>query len=99
MERWLESIANNISRVRERIARAAVAAGREPVDVTLVAVSKTVDVERMEEAYSAGIREFGENYYQEAREKLDRFGPDVRWHFIGHLQRNKARNVVGRTGL
>lgn len=93
------SIAENVARVRERMDAAAVRCGRRPEDVRLVAVSKTVDADRIRAAYAAGVREFGENYYQEAREKLALFGSEVHWHFIGHLQTNKARNVVGRFAL
>lgn len=92
-------IAENIARVRERIAQAAVRAGRKPEEITLVAVTKTVEPARIQAALEAGVRDFGENYYQEAREKLGLFGPEVRWHFIGHLQTNKARYVAGRFSL
>ncbi len=87
-------IAENLARVRERIARAAEKAGRDPGEVTLVAVTKTVDLERIREAVEAGVRDLGENYAQEAREKMDRFGPEVRWHFIGHLQTNKVKKAI-----
>ncbi len=95
----MDSIETRIARVRERIARAAARTGKAEGDITLVAVTKTVDPERIAEAHRAGIADFGENYYQEAREKLPLFGPEVRWHFIGHLQSNKARAVVGRFTL
>ncbi len=93
------TVEGNIERVRERIGAAAVRSGRRPEDITLVAVSKTVDAERIRAAHAAGLRDFGENYFQEAREKLDLFGADTRWHFIGHLQSNKARYVAGRFAL
>src|SRR5438094_9619351 len=89
-------IANHIESIRERIANAAAKSGRPPEDITLVAVTKRVDPARILQAHLAGIREFGENYYQEAREKLELFGPEVRWHFIGRLQTNKATYVAGR---
>jgi pyridoxal phosphate enzyme (YggS family) len=95
----MSAIADNIARVRERIARAAERAGRDPAAITLVAVSKTVPPERVREAVAAGIRDLGENYYQEARDKLPLFGPEVRWHFIGHLQTNKAKYIAGRFAL
>jgi len=95
----MSSIAENITRVRERIAEAAARAGRDPAEITLVAVSKTVEPARIREAVEAGILDLGENYYQEVREKMPLFGPDVRWHFIGHLQTNKARYVAGRFAL
>ena len=95
-------IAGNSARVRERMAAAAARAGRPVDSITLLAVSKTVEAARIVEAYHAGIRHFGENYVQEALAKikdaeLDR--PDIRWHFIGHLQRNKVRSVVERFAL
>jgi pyridoxal phosphate enzyme (YggS family) len=76
-------------------------AGRRPGDVRLVAVSKTVDVISIQQAIDAGLRVFGENRVQEAREKIDYLGgrpgavSDVQWHMIGHLQRNKAKYAVG----
>lgn len=94
-----ETISDNIDRVRERIALAAERAGRSAEEITLVAVSKTIPPERIWEAVAAGQLELGENYYQEAREKLQLFGPEVRWHFIGHLQSNKAGYVAGRFAL
>ncbi|HXG23872.1 MAG TPA: YggS family pyridoxal phosphate-dependent enzyme [Chthonomonadales bacterium] len=92
----MSSIAENIARVRERIACAAERAGRRPDEIILVAATKRVEPVRIREAVDAGIHDFGENYYQEAREKMPLFGPEVRWHFIGHLQKNKAKYVVGR---
>jgi pyridoxal phosphate enzyme (YggS family) len=85
-------------RVRERIALACARAGRDPASVTLVAVSKTQPVERLREAFEAGQRVFGENYAQELRAKADAL-PGAEWHFIGALQTNKARIVVGRAAL
>lgn len=87
-------IARNVAVVRERIARACERAGRKAEEVTLIAVSKTVDIARIEQAIAAGIEHFGENYYQEAREKIPCIQAPVHWHFIGHLQKNKARGVV-----
>jgi len=95
----MTSIAENIARVQERIACAAERAGRRPGEIRLVAVTKRVEPARIQEVLDAGIRDLGENYYQEARWKLPLFGPEVRWHFIGHLQRNKAKYVVGRFTL
>lgn len=87
-------IARNVAEVRERIAQACARAGRKPEEVILIAVSKSVDVARIEQAISAGIRHFGENYYQEARAKIPAVQAPVQWHFIGHLQKNKVRGVV-----
>jgi len=95
----MDRVADRLEEVRRRIARAAERAGRAPDEVRLVAVSKTIGIERIREAVEAGHRDFGENYVQEAREKLNAFGPEIRWHFIGHLQSNKARNVVGAFAL
>ncbi|WPD19882.1 YggS family pyridoxal phosphate-dependent enzyme [Thermaerobacter composti] len=88
------SIAERVAAVRERIAAAAARAGRDPGAVTLVAVSKSVPVAAMREAYAAGIRHFGENRAQEARDKFPAFGDDVHWHFVGRLQTNKVKYIV-----
>jgi pyridoxal phosphate enzyme (YggS family) len=88
------SVADNVVDVREQIAEAARSAGRDPDAVTLLAVSKTVPVERVREALVAGQRIFGENYAQELRDKAPKV-PGARWHFIGPLQRNKVKYVVG----
>ncbi len=87
-------IAENVARVRERIARAAERAGRSADDIMLVAVAKVVDAERVRRAIAAGITDIGENYVQEAAAKRAEVGGDARWHMIGHLQRNKARQAV-----
>jgi pyridoxal phosphate enzyme (YggS family) len=84
--------------VRERIARAAVAAGRDPGSVCLLAVSKQQPVALVESAYAAGHRDFGENYVQEGVAKVDALAAltEIRWHFIGQLQGNKTREVAER---
>ncbi|NOY45481.1 MAG: YggS family pyridoxal phosphate-dependent enzyme [Deltaproteobacteria bacterium] len=87
-------IAERYRAVLERVRRAAEAAGRDPDGIVLVAVSKKMGPERIEAAYRAGARDFGENYVQEALSKVDRLPPDTRWHMIGHLQSNKARRAV-----
>lgn len=87
-------IADNIERVRERIARAATKAGVDATSIRLVAVSKMMPVERIEAAIAAGITEIGENRVQEARAKYDRIGGRVCWHLVGHLQTNKAKQAV-----
>ena len=85
----------NIETVRERIRAAAEAAGRAPESVRLVAVSKTVPAERVRGAVAAGLTLLGENYIQEARDKIAALADlSVSWHFIGHLQRNKAKYAV-----
>ncbi|MFB3880547.1 MAG: YggS family pyridoxal phosphate-dependent enzyme [Armatimonadota bacterium] len=87
-------IAANVALVRERIARAAERSGRGADEVRLVAVSKLVEVERIREAIAAGVADLGENYVQEAAAKRPLVGPGARWHMIGHLQRNKAKQAV-----
>ena len=90
----MQDIRANVERVRERIARAAARAGRRPDDVLLVAVSKTVEAERVRAAVAAGITALGENRVQEARAKVAEIGRAAAWHLIGHLQTNKARDAV-----
>ena len=87
---------NNISTVFKRISHAAMRADRIPEDVTLVAVTKTVDTERIQEAYDAGLRIFGENRVQEAAPKIDglKNNKGISWHLIGTLQKNKAKRAV-----
>ncbi len=84
----------NVERVREAIARACGRAGRSPDDVLLVAVSKTVEAERIRLAVAAGISALGENRVQEAREKIETLGRPVPWHLIGSLQTNKAKEAA-----
>jgi pyridoxal phosphate enzyme (YggS family) len=90
------SIADNLAQVRARIDRAAERAGRDPKSVTLVAVSKRHDEHAIRLAYAEGQRDFGENYVQELAQKAAALVDltDLRWHFIGHLQRNKVRAVM-----
>ena len=91
-----EQLAENIARVRARMTEAAQKVGRDPTEITLVAVSKTKPVELVEMAYNLGVTDFGENRVQEALPKIEHFHPQrVRWHLIGHLQSNKASKVVG----
>jgi pyridoxal phosphate enzyme (YggS family) len=90
------TIAERLSIVRERIATACTRASRSPEDVTLIAVSKGFGVDAMREAIDAGITDIGENRVQEFVDKHDALAnvPGVRWHMIGHLQRNKAKVAV-----
>jgi pyridoxal phosphate enzyme (YggS family) len=89
-----ERIAANLAHVRERMFAAAVAAGRQPADVQLVAVSKTFGLEHVRAAYLAGQRAFGENKVQEGLQKIgDTADMQIAWHLIGHLQSNKARKA------
>ena len=84
----------NLQAVRERIAAAARRAGRDPAEITLVAVSKTQPVEVIGVAYELGLRDFGENRLEEAESKLDRLPDDIRWHMVGHVQSRKAAQAV-----
>ncbi|KAJ7568571.1 hypothetical protein O6H91_01G038200 [Diphasiastrum complanatum] len=95
MAHSLESAAANALRlVLERIEVAVHQAGRSSSQVRLVAVSKTKSVSVIKEVYDAGHRHFGENYVQELIDKAPQLSNDIQWHFIGHLQSNKAKNLV-----
>lgn len=89
------SISERYAGVVQRVAAAARRAGRDPADVTLVAVSKTWPADVLKEAAGAGAEVFGENRAQELKEKFAVLGDRVRWHFVGPLQSNKVRHVVG----
>ena len=91
-------VRDNIEKIRENIKRAAEKSGRTEKDVTLLAVTKTIDFGPMEEAKAAGILEFGENRVQELLRKKPRF-EGVLWHLIGHLQTNKVNKIVGEAAL
>jgi pyridoxal phosphate enzyme (YggS family) len=96
----VSELADRIAAVEAEIARAARAAGRDPAEVGLVAVSKKHPVDRIRAALAAGARRFGENYAQELAAKASEItDPAVEWHFIGHLQRNKVKLVVGTAAL
>jgi pyridoxal phosphate enzyme (YggS family) len=88
----MNSIAQNIQSIQERIARAATGCNRKPEDVTLLAISKTFPPELISLAVESGIRQFGENRVQEAEDKIPRFSgnPKLEWHLVGHLQSNKT---------
>ena len=92
--RSAEEIASNVREVRERIARACDRAGRDSASVRLVGVSKTFGADAVRLAIEAGVRDLGENRVQELREKIGDVGRDARWHMIGHLQSNKAKDAV-----
>ena len=95
----MRSIHDNLQAVRERIARAAAAAGREPGAIALLAVSKTHPAALLRQALDSGQRAFGENYVQEALEKMDALaGRSAEWHLIGSLQSNKTRVAAARFG-
>jgi hypothetical protein len=93
----MRSIGENLQATKVRIARAAAAAGRDPAAVMLLAVSKTHPAARVDQAHAAGQRAFGENYVQEAIQKMDALaGRPLEWHLIGPLQSNKTRVVAAR---
>ena len=89
------SIAANLAQVNSRIAAAALRAGRSPASVRLVAVSKTMAAADVDQAAAAGQAIFGENYVQELTAKSAAVRSEVEWHFIGHLQSNKVRQIAG----
>ena len=95
----LDMIREQLQEVEARIEAACARAGRKREDVTLIAVSKTKPVEALREAYDLGIRVFGENKVQELTEKYDALPGDIRWHMIGHLQRNKVKYIVDKVYL
>ncbi|MCR5650622.1 MAG: YggS family pyridoxal phosphate-dependent enzyme [Lachnospiraceae bacterium] len=92
-------IKENLKAVEANICAACERAGRRREEVTLIAVSKTKPVEDIMEAYSAGIRDFGENKVQELCDKYEQLPKDIRWHMIGHLQKNKVKYLIGKTVL
>jgi pyridoxal phosphate enzyme (YggS family) len=94
LNKLMSEIKENLLRVTERIEKAARRVGRDPAEIKLVAVSKTVEVARVKEAIEAGALILGENYVQEAQKKIEEIGKPVAWHFIGHLQSNKAKYAV-----
>jgi len=89
-------IRKNIENVMNRIASACKISGRDPKEVTLICVSKTKPVDMILEAYDAGVRDFGENKVQELVDKYEVMPKDIRWHMIGHLQRNKVKYIVDK---
>lgn len=92
-------IGEQLNEVREQIKRACAASGRATEDVTLIAVSKTKPIEMLLEAYEEGVRDFGENKVQEILQKYPQLPSDIRWHMIGHLQKNKVRQVIDKVVL
>ena len=92
-------IRENLSAVEEKIANACRKAGRNRGEVTLGAVSKTKPLSDLREAYEAGAREFGENKVPELTDKIPELPSDIRWHMIGHLQRNKVKYIVGKVSM
>ena len=95
----IESIKNNVKSVCERIARAAETYGRSEDDIVLVAVSKMQPLDKIYQAYHAGIKNFGENKVQDLNIKISESKIDLNWHFIGHLQSNKINKVIGKVEM
>ena len=89
----------NLANVEKNIEQACKNAGRSRGEVTLIAVSKTKPVEMLQEIYDENIRDFGENKVQELCSKMEQLPSDIRWHMIGHLQRNKVKYIVGKVEL
>lgn len=92
-------IRDALNTVKKNIERACVKANRTPQSVTLIAVSKTKPLSMLKEAYQLGIRDFGENKVQELVDKYEQMPKDIRWHMIGHLQRNKVKYIVDKVAL
>ena len=90
---------NNLKEVELNIQKACERAGRNRDEVTLIAVSKTKPISMLEEIYDEGIRHFGENKVQELCEKYENMEKDIKWHMIGHLQRNKVKAVIDKATL
>jgi pyridoxal phosphate enzyme (YggS family) len=90
----INSIARSLEDVREQIAQAATKTGRAVGDIELVAITKTHDAEKVRAAYEAGQSLFGESRVQEARAKIPELPSNSRWHFVGHLQKNKIRHAL-----
>ena len=89
----------NLNEVEQNILTACKKCGRSRNEITLIAVSKTKPISLLEEAYSASVRDFGENKVQEMCDKYELMEKDIRWHMIGHLQTNKVKYLIGKTTL
>lgn len=89
----------NLQEVEEKIREACKKANRSREDITLIAVSKTKPVSMLQEVYDLGVRDFGENKVQELTDKVPELPDDLRWHMIGHLQRNKVKQVIDKAVL
>ncbi|MDE5865534.1 MAG: YggS family pyridoxal phosphate-dependent enzyme, partial [Lachnospiraceae bacterium] len=92
-------IRENIEEVKKHISVTCEECGRNPEEVKLIAVSKTKPVSMLKEAYDCGCRDFGENKVQELVDKWEQMPKDIRWHMIGHLQRNKVKYIVDKVYL
>ena len=92
-------ICENLAKIKKEIDDTAKRCGRKPEDIQLLAVSKRIDDETIREAWQCGQKAFGENFIQEALDKIDRLSPEITWHFIGHLQSNKAKAAARHFNL
>ncbi len=90
---------DDLKNVEQRVEEACRRAGRSRDEVTLIAVSKTKPIELLREAYAEGVRDFGENKVQELVTKMEQMPGEIRWHMIGHLQRNKVRQIIDQVSL
>ena len=90
---------DNYLKILDNVHRLCRESGRDESECTLVAVSKTKPVDLIMDAYDAGCRDFGENYVQELVDKIPQLPDDIRWHMIGHLQRNKVKYIVGKVSM
>jgi len=95
----MEDFKKNLEVIEENICNACKKAGRSRDEVTLIAVSKTTPVEDLQAVYDLNIRDFGENKVQELRDKIEVMPNDMKWHMIGHLQRNKVKYIIGKVEL
>lgn len=89
-------IADRFQQIKRRVGDAATRAGRDPESIIIIGATKQVEPARIQQAIEAGLRDVGENYVQDALPKMTAIGTRVRWHFIGHLQSNKVRQVIGK---
>lgn len=94
-----KELLDNLNNIEAKICAACERSGRARAEVTLIAVSKTKPVQMLQAVYDAGIRDFGENKVQEINEKLPVLPSEIRWHMIGHLQRNKVKQVINKACL
>lgn len=95
----MSEIALNINKVKKAIEGAAEKAGRKPDEIKLIAISKTIETERIKEAIDAGLNTFGENRIQEAQGKIDELPDSIEWHLVGHLQSNKVKYIFDKFAL
>ncbi|MCR4610774.1 MAG: YggS family pyridoxal phosphate-dependent enzyme [Lachnospiraceae bacterium] len=95
----MEDFKKNLATIEENICKACERAGRSRDEVTLVAVSKTKPISDLQEVYDLGVRDFGENKVQELCGKIEEMPDDIKWHMIGHLQRNKVKYIVDKVEL